>query len=65
MVRETQITDNPTEFAHGKVDPHEAGAKSGGGNSRASNDDDEETTSSGNSGGSKKGGKCLVSAYLC
>jgi len=42
------------EFAHGKVDPVEAG-KEGGKSSGVGSTDDDNSGSSGNSGGSKKG----------
>ncbi|KAH7041619.1 uncharacterized protein B0I36DRAFT_313120 [Microdochium trichocladiopsis] len=42
------------EFAHGKVDPHEAG-KEGGRTSGVGSSDDSGNSGSGNSGGSAKG----------
>lgn len=48
------FTNNGTEFAQGKVDPHEAG-KQGGHASGGSTD--AESTGSGNSGDSGKGRK--------
>jgi hypothetical protein len=49
-----------TEFAYGKVDPHDAGKQGGHSSGGTGSSESESTGRSGNSGGSAKGGQYLA-----